>query len=99
MRLLKEVFHGLDDANLAINLKKTLSFPEQSRIFGLSCRKRKGTTCRFQGRKNCKLAFSYKIKELLRNLGMTGYYRRFCSNFSVVSLPLTRVLPKREKLV
>jgi len=26
-------------------------------------------------------------KELLRFLGMSGYYRRFCNNFPVVALP------------
>ena len=35
-------------------------------------------------------------KELMRYLSMTGYYRRFCKNFSVIVEPLTRLLQKRH---
>ena len=35
-------------------------------------------------------------RELQRFLGMVGYYRSFCKNFSVVAAPLTDLLsPKR----
>ena len=34
--------------------------------------------------------------ELMRFLGMSGYYRKFCKNFSMVAEPLTRLLKKRE---
>jgi len=34
--------------------------------------------------------------ELMRYLGMSGYYRKFCHNFSVVAEPLTRLLKKGE---
>ena len=35
-------------------------------------------------------------KELLRFLGMAGYYRRFCQNFSQVCAPLTELLKKNR---
>ena len=36
-------------------------------------------------------------KELMRFLGMAGYYRKFCPNFSTVAEPLTRLLSKSMK--
>ena len=33
-------------------------------------------------------------RELMRFLGMAGYYRKFCKNFSLVAEPLTRLLCK-----
>ena len=35
----------------------------------------------------------------MRFLGMAGYYRKFCPNFSAVTEPLTRLLDKRAKFV
>ena len=37
--------------------------------------------------------------EVMRFLGMAGYYRKFCCNFSVVIEPLTSMLSKREKFI
>ena len=36
-------------------------------------------------------------KEILRFLGASGYYRRFCRNFSDVAMPLTKLLAKKSK--
>ena len=38
-------------------------------------------------------------KELQRYLGMAGYYRKFCQNFSDVASPLTNLLAKNVKYV
>ena len=38
-------------------------------------------------------------KQLMRSLGMAGYYRRFCPNFAPVAEPLTQLLSKRVKFV
>ena len=36
-------------------------------------------------------------KELMRFLGMVGYYRGFCKNFSTVVAPLTKLLSSKVK--
>ena len=38
-------------------------------------------------------------RQLMRFLGMAGYYRKFCHNFSVIAEPLTNLLGKRTKYV
>ena len=38
-------------------------------------------------------------RQLMRFLGMAGYYRKFCHNFSVNAEPLTNLLGKRTKYV
>ena len=35
-------------------------------------------------------------RELMRFLGMSGYCRRFCHNFSVIAVPLTNLLKKQQ---
>ena len=35
--------------------------------------------------------------EVMRFIGMAGYYHKFCCNFSVVAEPLTSLLQKQEK--
>ena len=39
---------------------------------------------------NCK-------RQLMRFLGMAGYYRKFCPNFSTITEPLTNLLKKKVK--
>ena len=38
-------------------------------------------------------------EELSRFLGMAGYYRNFCLNFSEIAAPLTNLLSKKVKFV
>ena len=47
--------------------------------------------------------FNYPVprnkKETMSFLGMSGYYRKFCKNFSSVCEPLTRLLSKDKEFV
>ena len=38
-------------------------------------------------------------RQLMRFLGMAGYYRKFCNNFSVIAEPLTNLLGKRVNFI
>ena len=38
-------------------------------------------------------------RQLIRFLGMAGYYRKFSDNFSVIAEPLTNLLSKRTKFI
>ena len=38
-------------------------------------------------------------RQLMRFLGMAGYYRKFCNNFSIIAEPLTNLLGKRVKYI
>ena len=44
-----------------------------------------------------KLPLPVNKKEVMRFLGMTGYYRKFCPNFADVVAPLTNLLRKMTK--
>ena len=39
------------------------------------------------------------IRSLRRFLGMAGYYRKFCQNFSDIASPLTHLLAKKSKFI
>ena len=47
----------------------------------------------------CRFPVPSDKKELMRFLGMAGYYRKFCPNFSTVTEPLTALLKKGELFV
>ena len=38
-------------------------------------------------------------KEVMRFLGMSGYYQKFCKNFSTVAVPLTQLLKRDQCFV
>ena len=95
--LLREVFKRLDDANLTINLKKSEFSKPCVEYLGYTVGQGKVQPADAKVNDIVKFPSPTNRKELLRFLGMSGYYRRFCKNFSVVALPLTRLLSKKVK--
>ncbi|KAK7909313.1 hypothetical protein WMY93_013997 [Mugilogobius chulae] len=89
---LREVFRRLDNANLTINLAKCeigkATVVYLGKIVG------GGMVKPVQAKIEAIAAFPVPVtrRELQRFLGMAGYYRSFCKNFSAVAAPLTSLL-------
>ncbi|MDA3078826.1 RNA-directed DNA polymerase, partial [Campylobacter sp. JMF_06 NA1] len=99
LRTIRAFFDRLTEAMLTINLEKsefchaTLTF--LGHVVGQG--QVKPVDSKVQAisefpKPNCK-------RQLMRFLGMAGYYRKFCSNFSVIAEPLTNLLRKGTKFV
>ena len=94
---IRELFRRLAAAKLTVNLAKsefggaTVSF--LGHVVG------SGHVRPLSAKIDAILAFPTPTnrKELMRFLGMAGYYRRFCHNFSDVTAPLTNLLQKDVK--
>ncbi|XP_063963929.1 uncharacterized protein LOC135156194 [Lytechinus pictus] len=96
---IRDLFRRLSDAKLTVNLAKsefggaTVSF--LGHVVG------SGHVRPLSAKVEAILAFPTPTnrKELMRFLGMAGYYRRFCHNFSDVVAPLTNLLRKEVKFI
>ena len=94
--LLHQLFSRLSQASLTINLAKSefghclLTFLGRvvgQRKISLVMAKVEAVTC---------FPVPSNKRELMRFLGMAGYYRKFCHNFSVIVAPLTNLLKKQQ---
>ncbi|KAF7641117.1 hypothetical protein LDENG_00293410, partial [Lucifuga dentata] len=86
---LKTVFQRLVDANLTLNLAKC-EFGKATVTY-LGKQVGHGQVCPAGAKVSAVLHYPVPTtrRELRRFLGMTGYYRCFCRNFSVIVAPLT----------
>ena len=94
---LRHLFQKLSDANLVVNLKK--SEFGKAKVTYLGHVVGQGQVAPRQAKVEAIVNFAEpKTKrELLRFLGMSGFYRRFCENYSTVAMPLTNLLKNRVK--
>ena len=91
LSLLREVFKRLDDANSTVNLKKSEFAKACVEYLGYTVGQGKVQPVDAKVKNIVKFPSPTNRKEWLRFLGMSGYYRRFCKNFS------TRLLSKKVK--
>lgn len=89
MATLRDVFKRLAEASLTLNLSKC-EFGRGSLLY-LGQQVGRGQVCPADVKITAIAAFPEPTtrRELRRFLGMAGYYRRFCKNFSTVAAPLT----------
>lgn len=89
MTTLREVFTRLSKASLTLNLTQC-EFGKGTVLY-LGQQVGRGQVRPVDAKISAITAFPPPItrRELRRFLGMTGYYRRFCKNFSSVAAPLT----------
>ncbi len=97
VRHLRALFERLVQANLVINLKKC-QFAKAT-VTCLGHIVGKGQVLPRQAKVQAIVEFPVPTgkRELMRFLGMSGFYRKFCANYSTLVAPLTSLLKKGAK--
>ena len=97
LKRLEQVLFRLKEANLTVNLSK--SDFVKAKVIYLGHVVGHGVVTPIKAK--VKSIIDYPVpenkKSLMRFLGMAGYYRKFCKNFSEVTAPLTELLKKNVK--
>lgn len=94
---IREFFRKLSEAKLTIDLSKTEFGQAQVTYLGHVVGRGQVQPVNAKVEAIIKFPRPENKKQLMRFLGMAGYYRRFCSNFAAVTEPLTKLLSKKEK--
>ena len=98
VKQLKAYFCRLRDAHLSVNLAKSKFC--QMRVVGLVHVISQGEVQPVSAKVQAIVQFLVPTKhELMRYLDMSGYYRKFCHNFSVIAELLTTLLRKNEPFI
>ena len=99
VKQIRKFFECLQAANLTINLSK--SEFGHARVVFLGHVVGQGLVEPIAAKVEAIAHFPKPInkKELMRFLGMAGYYRRFCKNFSSIVEPMTKLLGKSQSFV
>jgi len=96
---LGEFFCRLRDANLTVNLSNSEFC--RARVVFLGHIVGQGEIAPVASKVDAIVNFPIPgdKREVMRFLGMAGYYQKFCCNFSLVAEPLTSLLQKQRKFV
>ena len=97
LRIIRELFKRLLDAKLTINLSKSEFCHAVVTFLGHIVGQ--GQVRPIDAKVKAILDFPEPTckRQLMRFLGMAGYYRKFCNNFSTIADPLTNLLKKGTK--
>ncbi|XP_072182212.1 uncharacterized protein [Diadema setosum] len=97
VRTVKELFKRLSAASLTVNLVKSEFGHSEVQFLGhvVGHGRVRPAAAKVQAVQDVPVPKTRK--ELMRFIGMAGYYRRFCHNFSDVVAPLTDLLRKNVK--
>ena len=98
-KTIREVFERLSKAKLTINLAKS-EFCHATLTF-LGHAVGQGQVKSVEAKVKAISDFPVPMckRQLMRFLGMAGFYRKFCDNFSVIAELLTNLLSKRTKFI
>ena len=88
LQSIRNLFHWLSDANLTINLSKSAFFHAVVTFLGHEVGRGKVMPIKANDKAISEFLIPDGKKPLMRFLGMAGYYRKFCSNFSTIAEPL-----------
>ena len=99
IRQIKRFFQIMLDAKLTINLMKSEFGKATVKYLGHIVGQGQVRPLDAKIQTIVKYPIPTSRKELARFLGMAGYYRNFCLNFSEIAAPLTNLLSKKVKFV
>ena len=99
IRLIERFFQIMREAKLTINLMKSEFGKATVKYLGHIVGQGQVRPLDAKIQTVVKYPIPTSRKELARFLGMAGYYRNFCLNFSEIAAPLTNLLSKKVKFV
>ena len=99
IRQIKRFFQIMREAKLTINLMKSEFGKATVKYLGHIAGQGQVRPLDAKIQTIAKFPIPTSRKELARFLGMAGYYRNFCLNFSEIAAPLTNLLSKKVKFV
>jgi hypothetical protein len=99
LQTIKDLFQRLSEAQLTVNLVKS-EFCKATVVY-LGYVVGQGEVRPVEAKVNAITEFPEPNckRQLMRFLGMAGYYRKFCKNFSSIAEPLTDLLKQNSKFV
>ena len=99
MNIMRELFQRLLQANLTINLSKSEFVQATVQYLGHVVGQGYVKPVMAKVDAIIKYPVPKTKKQLMRFLGMVGFYRKFCHNFSTIVAPLTSLLQKNAKFI